>query len=57
MGLSDNPMTRINHIFPFQIMDFNRGLKYLGFSLEPNNHRVNNWDMLCEKVEKRVLGW
>ena len=40
LGLSDNPMTRINQIFPFQIMEFNGGLKYIGFSLKPKIDRA-----------------
>ena len=34
-----------------------RGLKYLGFYLKPNNYRVKDWLWLLKKIEKRISNW
>ena len=41
-------------VFPFIQIDIDVGLKYLGFSLKPNDCRNMDWCWLIEKLEKRL---
>jgi len=36
--LDDTWNTRMERIFPFQHLDINEGIKYLGFTLKPNKY-------------------
>ena len=42
------------HCFPFIRATLEYGLKYLGFSLKPNNYLKKDWVWLIEKLEKRL---
>jgi hypothetical protein len=42
---------------PFQVLDIDEGLKYLGFLLKPNNYRKIDWRWLIAKLEKRLKYW
>jgi hypothetical protein len=42
---------------PFQSLDIEEGLKYLGFLLKPNDYRKTDWQWLLEKLEKRLKCW
>jgi hypothetical protein len=37
-GLNGNEMRGINQIMPFQVLEFNEDLKYLGFVLKANGY-------------------
>ena len=39
-------------VFPFIQIDIDVGLKYLGFSLKPNDYRKMDWYWLIDKLEK-----
>jgi hypothetical protein len=41
-GLDDTHNTRMERFFPFQHLDVNEGVKYLGFTLKPNNYGKTN---------------
>ena len=42
---------------PFQVLDIEEGIKYLGFLLKPNDYRKTDWWWLIEKLEKRLTCW
>lgn len=44
-------------IFPFNTVDLDEGLKYLGFSLKANLYFKKDKTWLIGKVEKRLKGW
>jgi hypothetical protein len=44
-------------LFPFEQQELEKGLKYLGFHLKPNNYRKEDWKWLIAKLEKRLKGW
>jgi hypothetical protein len=44
-------------LFPFEQQELDKGLKYLGFQLKPNNYRKGDWKWLIAKLEKRLKGW
>jgi hypothetical protein len=41
-------------LLPFNVVDFNKGLKYLGFMLKPNYYGYQDWIWLYRKTEKRI---
>jgi hypothetical protein len=43
--------------FSFWSLDFNEGLKYLGFKLKPNCYLKIDWHWLLSKLEKRLKNW
>jgi hypothetical protein len=56
-GLNDSLSTRIERIFSFQHLDFEGGLKYLGFILKPNNYGNKDWRWLMSRIEQRISFW
>jgi hypothetical protein len=44
-------------LFPFEILNFQEGIKYLGFHLKPNDYRKSDWRWLLAKLENRLKGW
>ena len=42
---------------PFQVLELNDGLKYIGFYLKPSDHRKLDWMWLLAKLEKRLKIW
>jgi hypothetical protein len=44
-------------LLPFQTLNLEEGLKYLGFHLKPNDYRKTDWYWLLEKLEKRLKTW
>jgi hypothetical protein len=42
---------------PFQVLELDVGLKYLGFQLNPNDYKKTNWMSLIAKLEKRLKVW
>jgi hypothetical protein len=47
----------LNSVFNIKIKNLEKGMKYLGFFLKPNNYRVNDWLWLLKKIEKRIGNW
>jgi hypothetical protein len=43
--------------FSFEVKDFDLGLKYLGFQLNPNCYLKSDWSWLIAKMEKRLKQW
>jgi hypothetical protein len=43
--------------FNIQVLDFEEGMKYLGYYLKENNHRVSDWNWIIQKIEKRIGCW
>jgi hypothetical protein len=43
--------------FNIQFLEFEDGMKYLGYYLKANNHRVANWNWIIQKIEKRIGCW
>ena len=39
-----------------QFLNFEE-VKYLGYYLKENNHRVADWNMILQKIEKRIGCW
>jgi len=52
--VSEEDCRVLSYLFPYQQIDFNLGLKYLGFVLKPNAYGIKDWSWLIEKVEKRL---
>jgi len=48
---------RLKTRFKIQIISIDKGMKYLGFYLKPNNYRVVDWKWMIQKVEKRIGNW
>jgi hypothetical protein len=44
-------------LFPFEVRDFDDGIKYLGFHLKPNNYKNIDWMWMLAKLEKRLNTW
>jgi hypothetical protein len=48
---------RLKTTFNIQFISIDKGMKYLGFYLKPNNYRVADWKWMIQKVEKRIGNW
>jgi hypothetical protein len=44
MGTSEEDMRFFTQLFPYQVVDLNKGIKYLGFYIKPNDYGVKDWD-------------
>jgi hypothetical protein len=44
-------------LFSFEVRDFNLGIKYLGFQLNPNRYLKSDWSWLIAKLEKILKVW
>ena len=40
--------------FPFNILNLNEGVKYIGYNLKPNNYMKENWSWLLSKFEQKI---
>jgi len=47
----------LTRVFPFNTVDLDAGLKYLGFSLKENAFLIQDWSWLIGKLEKRLKFW
>jgi hypothetical protein len=56
-SLSEMEKNRFRLFFPFEEKSIDEGLKYLGFSLKPNDYRKEDWTWLLKKLEKRLSSW
>jgi len=53
-GISEQEKNYITPIFPYQLVDIDVWLKYLGFHLTPNLYKKCDWQWLIAKVEKKL---
>jgi len=52
-GISIMERYGISHTFPFNLEDFEVGLKYLGFHLKANQYKKTKWLWLQTILEKK----
>jgi hypothetical protein len=45
---------RIQSTYNTKFINFDEGMKYLGFYLKPNCYKVSDWNWLIQKIEKRI---
>ena len=55
--LDDSDLRYIFGFFPIQAMEISKGIKYLGFILNPNDYRKTYWKWLIGKLEKILMSW
>jgi hypothetical protein len=55
--LTNKEVAVYRSFFPFYTIDFDEGLKYLGFYLKANCYRKEDWKLLIGNLEKRVKVW
>jgi hypothetical protein len=48
---------RLQAAFNIHFITIDKGMKYLGFYLKPNNYRVADWKWMIQKVEKKIGNW
>jgi hypothetical protein len=53
--LSEMEKIRYKLHFPFEEKTIDEGLKYLGFTLKPNDYRKEDWSLILKKLEKKVM--
>lgn len=56
-GLDQSTKDHIIDMFPYQCQDVELGFKYLGFVLNPNNYKKEDWYWLLREIEKRIGHW
>jgi hypothetical protein len=52
--LSEMEKIRYKLHFPFEEKMIDEGLKYLGFTLKPNDYRKEDWSWILKKLEKML---
>jgi hypothetical protein len=57
LAIIDEDINLFSIIFPYHHIDFQGGLKYLWFYINPNDYKKRDWDWLVSKVEKRLIVW
>jgi len=53
-NIDPNMEQRLQEAFSIQFIIIDKGMKYLGFYLKPNNCRVVDWKLMFQKVEKKI---
>jgi hypothetical protein len=48
-------MGGLRDLIPYQWGNLEEGLKYLGFIINPNNYKKEDWQWLVGKVEKESI--
>jgi hypothetical protein len=48
---------RLQAAFNIHFITIDKGMKYLGFYLKPNNYKVADWKWMIQKVEKKIGNW
>jgi hypothetical protein len=51
LGMDANIRNSISRFFSFQRMNFEDGLKYLGFILKHNNYKKEDWRWFLSRIE------
>ena len=52
--IEEDTLTQIKSFFPYKFQPIIEGLKYLDYSLKPNNYLKEDWLWLLWKVEKSI---
>jgi hypothetical protein len=55
--LEAEEMTYYHSLYPYEVKDFDAGLKYLGFHIKLNYYKKEDWSWLLAKLEKRLKIW
>jgi len=55
--VSKGETAQIAKLFPMNVWNLDKGLKHLGFHINPNNYRCEDWMWLYNKIEARVSLW
>jgi hypothetical protein len=55
--LDDTQNTRMEIIFPFQHLDINEGVKYIGFIIKLNNYGKSNWGWILSRIKNHISLW
>ena len=55
--MAKDQIKSIQHLFLYQLMDFQLGFKYLGFYIKPNDSEISDWKWIIAKVERRINFW
>jgi hypothetical protein len=56
-NIDPNLKHNLYSFFNIKTETLEQGMKYLGFSLKPNNYRVNDWMWLIKKIDKKIGNW
>jgi hypothetical protein len=56
-NIDDRTKSRLMDLFDIPMIDLEQGMKYLGFFINPNAYRINDWLWLIQKVEKKLSHW
>lgn len=54
VGFPIDEISFMREKYPFQLVDMEDSIKYLGFRLKPNDYRKTNWMWLIENTEKWI---
>jgi len=55
--LSNEELDQYKTLFPYELVDFDREIKYFVFHLNPNNYKKVDWEWLIGKLEKILKVW
>ena len=55
--MEDLEIQRYSTLFPFELKLLDEGLNCLGFNLKPNHYKMENWNWMPKKIEKRIDVW
>jgi hypothetical protein len=53
-GISKREKNIITQLFPYNVVEIDDGLKYLGFELKTNIYKNGHWKWLISKVERKL---
>ena len=56
-NLSEEPLNKVRESVPYPTTAITKGIKYLGFSLNPNAYAFQDYLRLFKKVEARISMW
>lgn len=56
-GCSPHEIQFALHRFPYSLLSFDDGLKYLGFRLKPLHYKIADWTWLVTKIERSLNIW
>jgi hypothetical protein len=51
VGVKEVVYDHCKRIFHFEFLDFDEGIKYMGFRLKPNSYKKTDWLWLIAKLE------
>jgi len=51
-NLDEVELAHYQSFFPYEVIEFDLGIKYLGFHFNPNNYTKFDWSWILEKLEK-----